>query len=123
MALVRFARICMEAGQYDEAEKWFEKAYDVYGGQAGIGNFLLSSLGHVQLAKNNPDAAEPYFMQIETGESDLLKDEARFILAKIYEARQEGSNSRKMYDLIAREHENSIYADLAQSMTETVAVQ
>jgi hypothetical protein len=62
-------------------------------------------------------------MQIETGESDLLKDEARFILAKIYEARQEDSNSRKMYDLIAREHENSIYADLAQSMTETVAVQ
>jgi predicted negative regulator of RcsB-dependent stress response len=123
MALVRFARICMEAGQYDEAEKWFEKAYDVYGGQAGIGNFLLSSLGHIQLAKNNPDAAEPYFMQIETGESDLLKDEARFILAKIYEARKEDSNSRKMYDLIAREHENSIYADLAQSMTETVTVQ
>ncbi len=123
MALVRFAGICMEAGQYDEAEKWFEKAYDEFGGQAGIGNFLLSSLGHIQLAKNNPDAAVPYFMQIETGESDLLKDEARFILAKIYEARQEDSNSRKMYDLIAREHENSIYADLAQSMTETVAVQ
>jgi predicted negative regulator of RcsB-dependent stress response len=123
MALVRFAGICMEAGQYDEAEKWFEKAYDVYGGQAGIGNFLLSSLGHVQLAKNNPEEAVRYFMQIETGESDLLKDEARFILAKIYEARQEDSNSRKMYDLIAREHENSIYADLAQSMTETVAVQ
>lgn len=123
MALVRFAGICMEAGQYDEAEKWFEKAYDVYGGQAGIGNFLLSSLGHVQLAKNNPEEAVRYFMQIETGESDLLKDEARFILAKIYEARQEDSNSRKMYDLIAREHENSIYADLAQSMTETVTVQ
>jgi predicted negative regulator of RcsB-dependent stress response len=123
LALVRFAGICMEAGQYDDAEKWFEKAYDVYGDQAGLGNFLLSSLGHVQLAKNNPDEAEPYFMQIETGESDLLKDEARFILAKIYEARQEASKSRKMYDLIAREHENSIYADLAQSMKEMDSVQ
>lgn len=123
MALVRFAGICMEAGQYDEAEKWFEKAYEVLGDQAGLGNFLLSSLGHVQLAKNNPDAAESYFLRIETGESDLLKDEARFILAKIYETRQESSKSRKMYDLIAREHGASIYAGLAQSMMETVAVQ
>ncbi len=123
MALVRFAGICMEAGQYDEAEKWFEKAYDVLGDQAGLGNFLLSSLGHVQLAKNNPDAAESYFLRIETNESDLLKDEARFILAKIYETRREDSKSRKMYDLIAREHGNSIYAGLAQSRVETVAVQ
>lgn len=123
MALIRFAGICLEAGQYDDAEKWFEKAYDVYGGQAGLGNFLLSSLGHVHLAKNNPDAAESYFLQIETSESDLLKDEARFILAKIYDAREETSKSQKMYDLIAREHENSIYADLAKSMRETVAGQ
>ena len=123
MALVRFANICMEAGQYDEAEKWFEKAYEVLGDQARLRNFLLSSLGHVHLAKNNLDLAESYFLQIETGASDLLKDEARFILAKIYEARQEGSKSRKMYDLIAQEHGNSIYADLARNMMETAAVQ
>ncbi len=123
MALIRFAGICMDAGQYEEAQKWFEKAYDMFGEPAGLRNFLLSSLGHVHLAKNNPDRAESYFLQIETGESDLLRDEARFILAKMYEARHESSKSREMYDLIAREHETSIYADLARSMVETVAVQ
>jgi predicted negative regulator of RcsB-dependent stress response len=124
MALVRFAGISMEAGQFDEAEKWFEKALEVFGDQADLRNFLLSSLGHVQLAKNNLDQAESYFMQIETGESDLLRDEARFILAKIYEARQDSAGTRKMVDLIAQEHGNSIYTDLAQSMVkEPVTVQ
>jgi tetratricopeptide (TPR) repeat protein len=124
MALVRFAGICMEAGQFDEAEKWFEKALEVFGNQTGLRNFLLSSLGHVQLAKNDLDQAESYFLRIETGESDLLRDEARFILAKIYEARQDGAGARKMVDLIAQEHGNSIYADLAQSMVkEPVTVQ
>lgn len=124
IALIRFAGICMEAGQFDEAKKWFEKALEVFGDQAGLRNFLLSSLGHVQLAKNDLDQAESYFMQIETGGSDLLMDEARFILAKIYEVRQDGSGTRKMVDLIAQEHGNSIYADLAQSMVkEPVTVQ
>ena len=116
MALVRFAGICMEAGHPDEAGKWFEKALEVFGDQAGLRNFLLSSLGHVYLAKNDLEQAESYFVQIETGGSDLLKDEARFILAKMYEARQDGSGTRKMVDRIAQEHGESIYADLAQSM-------
>jgi predicted negative regulator of RcsB-dependent stress response len=123
MALVRFAGICMEAGHPDEAEKWFEKAHEVFG-ETDLRNFLLSSLGHVQLAKNDLDRAESYFMQIETGGSDLLKDEARFILATIYQTRQDGAKSRKMYESIVREHQNSIYADLAQSVTaDPVAVQ
>lgn len=122
MALFRFAGICMEAGQYDDAQKWFEKAYDVFGDRPELKNFLLSSLGHVQLAKNNPDQAESYFLKIETGSSNLLRDEARFLLAKIYEARQEGAKTQKMYELIAREHGNSIYADLAQSKMGSSAI-
>jgi len=116
MALVRYAGICMETGHLDEAEKWFDKALTVFGDQAGLRNFLLSSLGHVQLAKNDLAQAESYFVQIETGGSDLLRDEARFILAKIYESRQDGSGTREMVDRIAQEHGNSIYADLARSM-------
>ena len=88
----------------------------MFGDQAGLRNFLLSSLGHVQLAKNDLAQAESYFVQIETGGSDLLRDEARFILAKIYESRQDGSGTREMVDRIAQEHGNSIYADLARSM-------
>ena len=123
MALIRFAGICMEAGQYDEAQKWFEKAYDEFGDRPELRNLLLSSLGHVQLAKNNLDQAESYFLQIEAGSSYLLKDEARFVLAKIYEARQEDAKTQKMYELIAKEHGNSIYADLAQSKVAPSAVQ
>ncbi len=117
MALVRFAGICMAAGQLDEAGKWFEKAYEVFGDQEDMHNFLLSSLGHVHLAKNDQDRAVSYFMKVETGPSDLLRDEARFILATIYQARQDDTKSRELYESIAREHQNSLYADLAQSMS------
>ena len=121
MALVRFAGICMEAGHLDEAEKWFERALEVFGDQAGLRNFLLSSLGHVHLARNDLAQAESCFVQIETGGSDLLRDEARFILAKIYDARQDGAGTREMVDRIAQEHGGSIYADLARSMVKQPA--
>ncbi len=123
IAQLRFAGICMDAGEYDQAGKWFEKALDNLGDQAGMRNFVLSSLGHVWLAQNDLDRAQSYFIRIETGKSDLLKDEARFLLAKIYEARQNVTESRKMYDLLANEHAGSIYSDLARGMVETAAVQ
>jgi predicted negative regulator of RcsB-dependent stress response len=58
MAQLRFAGICMDAGEYDQAGKWFEKALENVGDQAGMRNFILSSLGHVWLAQNDLDRAK-----------------------------------------------------------------
>jgi tetratricopeptide (TPR) repeat protein len=123
IAQLRFAGICMDAGQYDQAGKWFEKALENMGDQAGMRNFVLSSLGHVWLAKNDLERAKAYFIQIETGKSDLLKDEARFLLAKIYEDLNNDAESLKMYDMLANDAQGSIYSDLARSRVETAAVQ
>ncbi len=95
MALVQFAGICMEAGQYDDTQKWLEKAYDVFGDRPELRNFLLSSLGHVQLAQDNLDQAESYFVQIETGSSSLLKDEARFYWQKFMRPVRKGPRQRR----------------------------
>jgi tetratricopeptide (TPR) repeat protein len=123
IAQLRFAVICMDAGEYEQAGKWFEKALDSLGNEAGMHNFILSSLGHVWLARNDLEQAESYFLQIETGKSNLLRDEARFLLAKIYEARQDEAASQKMYGMLTREHMDSIYADLARGRLETASVQ
>jgi tetratricopeptide (TPR) repeat protein len=123
IAQLRFAGICMDAGEYDQAGEWFEKALENVGEQAGMRNFILSSLGHVWLAKNDLDQAKTYFMKIDAGKSDLLKDEARFLLARIYESRQNEAESRKMYDMLVNDHAGSIYSDLARSRVETAAVQ
>ncbi|MCF8112456.1 MAG: tetratricopeptide repeat protein [Desulfotignum sp.] len=123
MAQVRYAGICMDAQEYDKALEWYEKALENVGKQAEMRNFLLSSLGHAWLAKNNQERAEFYFKQIETGKSDLLKDESRFVLAKIYESRQNTSASKKMYEMLVKEHADSIYLNLAQDMIDPVSVQ
>jgi len=116
MAQITYAGICMDAGEYDRAGELYEEALKRFGDQAAMHNFLLSSLGHVWLAKNDLDRAETYFQQIETGKSDLLKDEARFVLAQIYAARQKSDASQKMYEKLVKENQQSMYAGLAQAM-------
>jgi tetratricopeptide (TPR) repeat protein len=123
MAQVKYAGICMNAHEYDKAQQWYEKALESLGNQAEMRNFLLSSLGHVWLAKKDLDRAESYFQQIETGKSDLLKDEARFVLANIYDTRQDTPASQKMYQTLVQEHAGSVYTSLAQGMIDPVSVQ
>lgn len=116
MAQVTYAGICMDAGEYDRAAVLYEEALKSFGDQAAMHNFLLSSLGHVWLEKNDLDRAKTYFQQIETGKSDLLKDESRFVLAQIYAAKQKLDASQKMYEKLVKENQQSMYAGLAQDM-------
>jgi predicted negative regulator of RcsB-dependent stress response len=115
IARVKFAKICFEAGQYDRAFELYKEALDEFKNEAGMKNFLLSSLGHVSQAKNDLDKAKSYFLQIETGSSDLLKDDAIFALAGLYEVSNDMDSSLKMYEKIVNEHETSIYRDIAES--------
>ncbi len=116
MAQIIYAGICMDAQEYDRAGTLYENALKNVGNQAAMRNFLLSSLGHVWLAKNDLDRAKTYFQQIETGKSDLLKDESRFILARIYASVEQTDASQKMYEKLVAENQQSMYAGLAQAM-------
>ncbi|MEE4365456.1 MAG: tetratricopeptide repeat protein [Desulfotignum sp.] len=116
MAQIIYAGICMDAQEYDRAGTLYENALKSVGNQAAMRNFLLSSLGHVWLAKNDLDRAKTYFQQIETGKSDLLKDESRFILARIYASVEQTDASQKMYEKLVAENQQSMYAGLAQAM-------
>ncbi len=116
MAQIIYAGICMNAHEYDRAGTLYENALKNIGNQAAMRNFLLSSLGHVWLAKNDLDRAKTYFQQIETGKSDLLKDESRFVLARIYASEQQTDASQQMYEKLVAENQQSMYAGLAQAM-------
>ncbi len=114
-ALVQFAKICYEASKFDQSYKYYTKALEVFKNEALMENFLLSSLGHVCLARNDLDEAIKYFTQIEQGKTDLLKDEAKFILAMLNEAADNVIESKKMYQQIVTEYANSMYVSIAQS--------
>lgn len=120
MGKVKFAKICFDAGEYDRAFELYKEALEMFGDEAGMKNFLLSSLGHVSQARKDVDAAKKYFLEIETGASDLLKDEARFALAGIYEDANDAASSLKMYEKIVNDHENSIYRTIAESKIKDV---
>ncbi len=120
MGKVKFAKICFDAAQYDRAFELYKEALEMFKKEAGMKNFLLASLGHVSQARNELDKAKSYFLQIETGSSDLLRDEARFALAGLYEASNDMASSLKMYEKIVSDHENSIYRPIAESKIKTV---
>jgi predicted negative regulator of RcsB-dependent stress response len=115
MGRIKFAKICFDAGEYDRAFELYKEALAMFENEAGMKNFLLASLGHVSQARNEVDTASSYFLQIETGSTDLLKDEARFALAGIYEASNDKAASLKMYEKIVNENEKSIYRNIAES--------
>ncbi len=115
IARIKFAKICFDAGKYDRAFDLYKEALDEFKNDSGMKNFLLSSLGHSSQAKNDLDKAKSYFLQIETGDSDLLKDDARFALAGLYEISNDMESSLKMYEKIVNDHENSIYRGIAES--------
>lgn len=115
LALVTFAKICFDAGEYDKAYTLYSDALDTLGNEAGMENFMLSVLGNLSQIRNEPGKAKSYYLRIEKGSSDLLKDEARFSLALLYEADNDMEASLKMYEKILKENENSIYRAIAES--------
>ena len=85
MALINFGKICFEAKDYDQAFDLYSRALSSMGDKAGVKNFLLCALGTTCELKNDLEQAKSYYMRVEEGTSNLLKDDARFALALIYE--------------------------------------
>lgn len=115
MAKIKFAKICYDAGKYERADELYEEALDIFGNAAGMENFLLAALGNIAQTQNNPEKAKSYYLRIETGESSLLKDEARFALAILYEAAGDHESSLKMYEKIINGDGESMYRAMAEA--------
>ncbi|HGY12177.1 MAG TPA: tetratricopeptide repeat protein [Desulfobacterales bacterium] len=114
-AKVEFAKICYEASEFDESYHYYKEALEIFKNEALMKNFLLASLGHVSIARKEFEEAKKYFLQIEKGETGLLKDEARFSLAMLYEVDNNTAESKKMYDKIVTDYESSMYKPIAES--------
>lgn len=115
MALINFGKICFEAKEYDQAFDLYSRALAALGDKAGVKNFLLCTLGTICELKNDPEQGKSYYIRVEEGSSNLLKDDARFALALIYENLNDLEASRKMYEKIAEGQGSSVYKDIAQA--------
>lgn len=115
LALVSYAKICFDAGEFDKAYEYYTKALDSLDRQAGMENMILAALGNLSQKKNDPQKAKSYYLRIENGASELLRNDARFALALIYEAENDMAESLKMYEKILKDGENSLYRAIAQA--------
>ena len=115
LAKVRFAKICYDASKFDQSYQYYKESLEIFKNEALMENFLLASLGHVSLARNEFEDAKKYFLEIEKGKINLLKDEARFALAMLDEAADNTAESKKMYEKIVMDYENSMYKTIAKS--------
>jgi len=114
-ATIKFAKICYDASKFDQSYQYYKQALEIFKDDALMENFILASLGHVSLARKEFDEAKKYFSMIKDGKIDLLKDEAKFALAMLYEADNNVAESKKMYDSIVTEYGNSMYLPIAKS--------
>ncbi len=114
LAKIQFAKICYEASKFDQSRQYYEEALQVFENNELIKNLILASLGHVCIAGKEFNEAKDYFLEIEKGKTDLLKDEAKFSLAMLDEASENMVESKKMYEKIMTEHENSMYTAIAK---------
>jgi len=115
MALINFGKICFEAKEYDQAFDLYDRALSAMGDKAGVRNFLLCAMGTICELKNDPEQGKSYYLRVEKSPSNLLKDDARFALALIYEKRNDTDAVRQMYEKIAASPAPSVYKAIAQA--------
>ena len=120
LAKVKFAKICYDASKFDQSYQYYKESLEILKNEAQMENFLLASLGNVSLARKELKEAEKYFLQIEQGKTNLLKDEAKFTLAMLYETGDKKGESKKLYEKIVTEYETSMYRPIAQSKMDEI---
>ena len=115
LAKVKFAKICYDASKFDQSYEFYKESLQIFQKDELVKNFLLASLGHVCIARKEFGEARDYFLKIEEGKTGLLKDEAKFSIAMLDEASGNAGESKKMYEKIVAEHENSMYMPIAKA--------
>lgn len=115
LAKVKFAKICYDASKFDQSYTYYKESFEILKHDDRLKKFLLAALGHVSLARKEFEDAKKYFLQVEEGKTDLLKDEAEFTLAMLDETAGNRAESKKLYEKIVLEHENSMYKAIAKS--------
>jgi tetratricopeptide (TPR) repeat protein len=113
-ALLNYADLSYLAKDYDEAIKSYEKAFTEFGEKPEFRNLVLNGLAYSYEEKQDTDNAVKYFDMIVSDNSSLMKDQALFNLAQIYEKQGKADKAKEAYQKIVSEYPNSMYSQLAK---------
>ncbi len=114
LARITFANMCLDAGEYDRAIALFQRALEDFAEDLSLKGLILSGLAYAHAGKKDFSSALAYFENIVADPEAILKDEALFNLARIYETLGKTDKSREVYTKIVKEYKNSIYFAMAE---------
>lgn len=113
-ALLNYADLSYLVKDYDQAIKSYEKALNDFGGQPEFKNLILNGLASSYEEKQDLENAIKYFDLIVSGNNALMKDQALFNLALIYEKQGKKDKEVESYKRIISEFPDSTYAQIAK---------
>jgi len=108
-ALIRYADICFELKQYDEAIDSYQKALIAFKGNNEFIGLINSGLAYAYEAKGDMDAAEKYFNQVLSDPNAVAKDHVLFNLARIYEKQGRADHRADALNRLVTEYPESIF--------------
>lgn len=116
---VRYARIiygdiCYRAGDADQAISMYSRALNDFGQSPALKPLLLSGLGHAYMLQKEYPQAVRYFKMITADNEKILKSDALFNLAWLYEKNGDKKKSIATYKQLLTDFPNTLYSQLAK---------
>jgi len=114
IAQITFANMAYDAGKYEKAMELYQKALEDFGDAPSLKNLILAGLGFACEGKQDYAGAIGYFERIASGLDPLMKSEAVFRLAQLYEKTGDKEKSLTSYQKLLADYPDSLYAELVR---------
>lgn len=112
-AKIIYANICYNAGDFERAIVWYNKALQNFAGNRPFKDLILSALGYSHEMRGDYKTAIRYFNMIASEHDSIIKDEALFNLGRLYAAVGDKERSTDAFKRIILDHPDSIYSNFA----------
>ena len=114
LAMVMYANICYNAGEFDRATELYNKALSGFENNPFVKNLILNGLAYSQEGKKDYNTAAKYLEMIMSGPDNTNKDETLFNLGRLYALMGNKDKSLEVFNKIITDYKDSSYLELAK---------
>jgi tetratricopeptide (TPR) repeat protein len=109
-----YANICYDAGAFDSAIAWYDKALEDLEADPSYQNLIWTNLAYCHEAKQEFGTAISYHEKVASGPSDVLKSVAFFNIGRLYAASGKLQESKNAFERLISNYPDSMYSELAK---------
>jgi len=114
IARLTYANICYEAGKYEQAIELYKRSLKDFENHPTIHNQVVGSLGYAYEQREDYSSAVSYFEKLSSTAQTIIRGEALYHLAWLYDKLGQTEKSKAAYNKIINEHQDFIYIDLVK---------